>query len=51
MMVMPLVIVLATKGFINNGEFSITNFAVKIIALMMFVLAYFVGVKIMDIKV
>lgn len=51
MMVMPLIIVLATKGFISNGEFSITNFAVKIIALIMFVLAYFVGVKIMDIKV
>lgn len=51
MMVMPLVIVTATKGFINNGEFSVTNFAVKIIALIMFVLAYLVGVKIMEVKV
>ena len=30
MMVMPLVIVTTTKGFINNGEFSVTNFVVKI---------------------
>lgn len=51
MMVMPLVIVTATKGFINNGEFSITNFLVKIVALVMFILAYIVGVKIMEIKV
>ena len=46
MMVMPLVIVTTTKGFINNGEFSVTNFVVKIVALIMFVLAYLVGVKI-----
>ena len=51
MMVMPLVIVTTTKGFINNGEFSVTNFVVKIVALIMFVLAYLVGVKIMEVKV
>lgn len=51
MMVMPLVIVMATKSFINNGEFSLTNFAVKIVALVMFVLAYIIGVKIMEVKV
>jgi len=51
MMVMPLVIVTATKNFVNNGEFSLTNFAVKIIALIMFVFAYIVGVKIMEVKV
>lgn len=51
MMVMPFIIVLVTKGFINNGEFSLTNFVVKIVALGMFVLAYIVGVKIMDVRI
>lgn len=51
MMVMPFIIVLTTKSFINNGGFSLTNFVVKLVAVFLFVVAYIIGQKIMDIKV
>lgn len=51
MMVMPFIIVTITKGFTSTGGFSLTNFLVKLLALAMFIGAYFLGQKMTDIKV
>lgn len=51
MIIMPFVVVTATKSFTSSGGFSITNFIVKLVALAMFVGAYFLGQKLIEIKV
>lgn len=51
MIVLPLIVVTATKSFTNSDGFSITNFIVKLIALVMFIGAYFLGQKLIEIKV
>lgn len=51
MMVMPFIIVTITKGFTSTGGFSLTNFLVKLLALAMFIGAYFLGQKMTDIRV
>ena len=51
MIIMPFIIVTVTKGFTSSGAFSITNFIVKLVALTMFIGAYFLGQKLIEIKV
>lgn len=51
MLVLPFVVVIATKSFTNAGGFSVVNFLVKLAALVMFIGAYFLGQKLIEIKV
>lgn len=52
MMIMPLIVVNMTKSMMGNTSSDmITGFVVKIIAFMMFVIAYIIGVKMMKIEV
>ncbi len=51
MSVMPFIIVLSTRSFTESGGFNMTSFVVKCAALAVFIIAYLIGLKIVDIKV